>query len=270
MADFGTSGNMKLHSLELEILEERQEGFLIKILKNSKSTQVIFNPFRKVLIFLEEGSLTNFLRLHEYQFRKILHNKQIETFYPGFKLNFVIWENKNMLDFNNNRKVITFDNTGIDIRCYVDDKIEPEKYVFVDGSFIEAEGSGAVAVIIKDSENAKSGEIIGEKIEEAGNSNKVELLAAIKGLELTSDHNIIRIYTDSRYVKKGITEWIFYWRVNNWMTANGTRARHIDLWKYFLKLTAGKIIQFKWIKGHADVYPENKLCDYYAKMIAKQ
>ena len=269
MAGNGTSDNIKLHSLFLQITEKREEGYLIEIKKSGKTSRVIFDPERKILVFLDENSLTNFLRLHEYQFRKILHNKQIETFYPGFTLNFVIWENKNMLDFNNNKKIITFDHTSDDIKCYVNDDIKPEKYLFVDGSFLESTGKGAIAIIIKDNEDDKEGVIYAEKYEDAGNSNRMELIAAIKALELTRENHIVRLHTDSRYVKKGITEWIFYWLVNDWTTANGTKAKHIDLWKYFLELTEGKIIQFKWIKGHSDSNPENKLCDYYAKMIAR-
>jgi ribonuclease HI len=269
MAGSGTSDNIKLHSLFLEILEKREEGYLIKISKSGKTTHIIFDPVKKILFFLDENSLTNFLRLHEYQFRKILHNKQLETFYPGFTLNFVIWENKNMLDFNNNKKIITFDHTTDDIKCYVNEDIKPEKYLYVDGSYLENIGSGAIAIIIKNSENDKTGIIHAEKIRKAENSNRVELIAAIKALEMSKDSKVVRLHTDSRYVKKGITEWIFYWLVNDWTTANGTKAKHIDLWKYFLELTNGKIIQFKWIKGHSDENPENKLCDYYAKMIAR-
>jgi ribonuclease HI len=172
-----------------------------------------------------------------------------------------------MLDFNNNRKIITFDNTANEIKCYVSTGIKPGKYIFADGSFSEKNGKGAYAVIIKDKIDSKKSLLYGEIIEDATDSNQVELLASIKGLELADGNDIVRLHTDSRYVKKGITEWIFYWQVNDWTTTNGTRAKHIDLWKYFLELTSGRIIQFVWIKGHSDANPENKLCDYYAKSL---
>ncbi len=269
MAGNGTGDDIKLHSFFLEITGKSKYGYEITVTKKNGtlSSAVIFDPVRKVLVFKDENSLTNFLRLHEYQFRKILHNKRIETFYPGFKLHFVIWENKNMLDFNNNRKIITFDNTEQEIKCYVSENILPEKYIYADGSFSEKTHAGAYAVIIKDRPDSTNASLFGEKVKDATDSNQVELLAAIKGLELSAGSKVVRLHTDSRYVKKGITEWIFYWQVNDWTTANGTRAKHIDLWKYFLKLTSGRIVQFVWIKGHSDNNPENKLCDYYAKSL---
>ncbi len=269
MARNGTSGDIKLHSLFLEITGKTPYGYEILVRKKhtSVTTSILFDPTRKVLIFNEENSLTNFLRLHEYQFRKILHNKRIETFYPGFQLHFVIWENKNMLDFNNNRKVITFDNRENDIRCYIDDELVPEQLIYADGAFSEKSGQGAYAVLVKAKADSGEARLFGQKIEKATDSNQVELLAALKGLELTAAHKVVRLHTDSRYVKKGITEWIFYWQVNDWTTANGTQAKHIDLWKRFLDQTKGRIVQFVWIKGHSDRNPENKLCDYYAKSL---
>ncbi len=270
MAGNRTDNHIKLHSLNLHIIEKQKGGYLIKITKGQVSTKILFDPINKILAFLEENSLTNFLRHHEYQFRKILHNKSLATFYPGFKLHFVIWENKNMLDFNNNTRIISFDYTTPEIKCYVNNDIIPQKYVYVDGSFIENKNKGAIAILIKNNEKDKNAELYAEKLNNVENSNQTELLAAIKGIELVKTYDTIRLHTDSRYVKKGITEWIFYWQVNNWTTANGSQAKHIDLWKHFLNITQGKIIQFKWIKGHSDSNPENKLCDYYAKLIAHE
>jgi len=269
MARSGTSDNIRLHSFSLEICAKNELGYEIKITKKDSNqiSFVIFDPLRKILLFKEENSLTNFLRLHEYQFRKILHNKRLETFYIGFKLHFVIWENKNMLDFNNNKKIITFDNTEKEIKCYVTDRIVPDKFIYADGAFSEKTEKASCAIIIKDKENSKNAKLYGEIINNAKDSNQVELLAAIKGLELASKYKVLRLHTDSRYVKKGITEWIFYWQVNDWTTANGTKAKHIELWKKFLNLTSGKIVQFAWIKGHSKKNPENKLCDYYAKLL---
>ncbi|MCD6367183.1 MAG: ribonuclease HI, partial [Bacteroidales bacterium] len=179
---------------------------------------------------------------------------------------FVIWENKNMLDFNNNHKIITFNHREKEIDCSFSTSVQADITVFTDGSFNEQEKKGAFSVIIK---NEKGQLNLFTQTVKARNNNEVELLAAVKALELVEHFSTVLLYTDSRYVKKGITEWIFYWKINNWMTANGTRAKNILIWKKFLSLTVGKIIQFGWIKGHAET-PENKFCDFYAKRALKR
>lgn len=257
---------MKLFQFSLHIDRKIKDGYLISIVDETQKTQILFDADEKILTFLDDDKLSSFLKKHEYQFRKILHNKKPETFFSGFQLKFVIWENKNMLDFNNNRKIITFDHRGKEIYCSFDNTIQPEITVYTDGSFNKQKKMGAFSVIIKNTHGYLN---LFTQTVKAHNNNEVELRAAIKALELTENFSTILLYTDSRYVKKGITEWIFYWQVNNWMTANGTRAKNIMLWKKFLSLTAGKVVLFGWIKGHAEIH-ENKLCDFYAKQTLKR
>jgi len=257
---------MKLFQFFLHIDKKISDGYLISIADKVQKTQILFDPEEKILTFLGNNKLSSFLRKHEYQFRKILHNKKPETFFEGFRLNFVIWENKNMLDFNNNRKIITFDHREKEIKCSFPTTVQADITVFTDGSFNERKKKGAFSVIIKNKKNQLN---LFTQTVKARNNNEVELLAAVKALELVNRFPTVLLYTDSRYVKKGITEWVFYWEINNWMTANGTRAKNILIWKKFLSLTVGKIIQFGWIKGHAET-PENKFCDFYAKRALKR
>jgi len=257
---------MKLFQFLLHIDKKINNDYFISITDDTRKAKIIFNTEEKTLTFIGKNSLSSFLQKHEYQFRKILHNKKVETFFEGFQLKFVIWENKNMLDYNNNQKIITFDHRKKEIYCSFDNTITPQIIVYTDGSFNEQKKMGALSVIIKNTDGYLN---LFTQTVKAHNNNEVELRAAIKALELTKDFSTILLYTDSRYVKKGITEWIFYWQVNNWMTANGTRAKNITLWKKFLSLTVGRSIQFGWIKGHAETL-ENKLCDYYAKRSLKR
>jgi len=257
---------MRFFQFSLYIDKKVPHGYLISIANEAQRTQILFGPEEKILTFLGNDKLSSFLRKHEYQFRKILHNKKTETFFEGFRLNFVIWENKNMLDFNNNGKIITFDHREEDIHCSFDTFIQSEVTVFTDGSFNERKKMGAFSVIIKN----KQGKLnLFTQTVKAQNNNEVELLAAVKALELVKTFPSILLYTDSRYVKKGITEWIFYWQINNWITANGTKAKNIPIWKKFLSLTVGKVVQFGWVKGHAETL-ENKFCDFYAKRALKR
>ena len=102
----------------------------------------------------------------------------------------------------------------------------------------------------------------------------MELTAAIKALEycLILQKNSflnkeIKIFTDSLYVKKGITEWIKNWENNNWKTADKKVVKNIDLWKNLKELSESKKISWHWIKGHSD-HPMNDLADKLAKQAA--
>ena len=99
----------------------------------------------------------------------------------------------------------------------------------------------------------------------------MELIAAIKGLEFCakreekqSSLKHIKIFTDSTYVKDGITVWINNWEKNNWKTADKKNVKNVDLWKKLKNLSKLKEIEWCWIKGHSD-NPMNDLADRLAK-----
>ena len=74
----------------------------------------------------------------------------------------------------------------------------------------------------------------------------------------------IKIYTDSKYVKEGITVWINTWEKNNWKTADKKNVKNVDLWKRLKELVKSKQIEWHWIKGHSED-PMNDLADELAK-----
>ena len=99
----------------------------------------------------------------------------------------------------------------------------------------------------------------------------MELTAAIKSLEYCNKKNVtkssletIKIFTDSNYVKDGITIWIKNWEKNNWKTADKKNVKNIDLWKKLKKLVESSNVDWFWIKGHSD-NPMNDLADELAK-----
>ena len=97
-------------------------------------------------------------------------------------------------------------------------------------------------------------------------NNKMELIAAIKSLENANKYNITQIYTDSSYVKLGITDWINSWKRTNWK--NG-KIKNIILWKKLDELNSIMNIEWHWVKGHnGDKY--NKLADKLARHASVQ
>ena len=120
----------------------------------------------------------------------------------------------------------------------------------------------------EDSKNEKKELCGGEK---ATTNNRMELTAAIKGLEYCDSQEgkqlslkEIKIYTDSNYLKEGITNWIKIWEKNNWKTADKKNVKNVDLWKKLKDLVESKQIEWCWVKGHSGD-AMNDLADRLAK-----
>ena len=99
----------------------------------------------------------------------------------------------------------------------------------------------------------------------------MELTAAIKALEYCKDKEgkqlslkKIKIYTDSVYLKDGITVWINVWEKNNWKTSDKKNVKNIDLWKKLRELANSSQVEWNWVKGHSND-PLNNLADELAK-----
>lgn len=139
--------------------------------------------------------------------------------------------------------------------------------IYTDGACVGNPGPGGWAAVIF-MDNEKKELFGGEKLT---TNNRMELTAAIKGLEYCDSQEKgqlslkeIKIYTDSGYLKEGITSWISNWEKNNWKTADKKNVKNVDLWKKLKDLTKSKQIEWYWIKGHSGD-PMNDLADKLAK-----
>ena len=133
--------------------------------------------------------------------------------------------------------------------------------IYTDGSCLENPGNGGWAAIIN---------IDGEIKKISGNekdttNNKMELMAPIKALQEVRLKQPIEIYTDSQYVKLGITEWIHKWIKNNWQTSKNEPVKNKELWMELYELTKSYEIKWIWVKAHAG----NKLNEE-VDLLAKQ
>lgn len=87
--------------------------------------------------------------------------------------------------------------------------------------------------------------------EEQTTNNRMELMATIEALSNTSASDGLQIWTDSSYVKNGITQWIHNWKKNGWKTASKKPVKNADLWEKLDTLNANRNVDWQWIKGHA-------------------
>jgi ribonuclease HI len=139
--------------------------------------------------------------------------------------------------------------------------------VYTDGACAGNPGPGGWSAIIltQDKEKELSG---GEKLT---TNNRMELTAAIKALEYCLEKNKkeykvinLKIFTDSTYLKDGITIWINNWEKNNWKTADKKDVKNVDLWKQLKKLVKLTSVEWFWVKGHSND-PTNDRADLLAK-----
>lgn len=99
--------------------------------------------------------------------------------------------------------------------------------------------------------------------QESTTNNRMELLAAIHGIEALTKASNVSLYTDSIYVQKGITEWMTSWKKRNWMTASKKPVKNKDLWVRLDEALASHNVEWRWIKGHAG-HPGNERADALA------
>lgn len=94
-------------------------------------------------------------------------------------------------------------------------------------------------------------------------NNRMELTAVIRALEALKRPVQARIYTDSEYVRRGITEWVHNWKRRGWRTADKKPVKNQDLWQRLDELAAGHQLEWHWVKGHSGV-PGNERVDQLA------
>ena len=119
--------------------------------------------------------------------------------------------------------------------------------IYTDGSCLGNPGFGGWAAIIF--LNDKKIKIKGKKRNTT--NNQMELMAPIKALKKIPVGEKVQIYTDSKYVKMGITEWIESWKKNNWKTSSKKKVKNKDLWKELDRLSKKYQIKWLWVKGHS-------------------
>lgn len=90
-------------------------------------------------------------------------------------------------------------------------------------------------------------------------NNKMELQAVIEALSLLKRKCDVELWTDSNYVKSGITEWIYSWKKNNWKNAKKEVIKNQELWQKLDELNSFHNIKWNWVKGHADDELNNKV-----------
>ena len=148
--------------------------------------------------------------------------------------------------------------------------------IFTDGASRGNPGPGGWGAILvlpsQNGENHESG-IKNYEVKEIGGraefttNNRMELTAVIQALSIIHNSGfLIQIYSDSRYLINGITDWIFSWQKNGWINSQKKPVENQDLWKELLKISSGKKIEWKYVAGHSG-HAANERCDEIATVL---
>ncbi len=131
--------------------------------------------------------------------------------------------------------------------------------IYTDGACSGNPGPGGWGVLVRAGGIEK--ELCGG--EPATTNNRMELLAVIEALQSFTEPVTARVYTDSQYVQKGISEWIYRWKQRGWKTAGNEPVKNEDLWRRLDRLASGHNLEWHWVRGHSG-HPENERVDALA------
>lgn len=134
-----------------------------------------------------------------------------------------------------------------------------EVEIFTDGACRGNPGPGGWGALLRSGDREK--EIYGGDLDTT--NNRMELTAAIRALEALKRPCRVALYTDSEYLRRGISEWLTKWKRNGWRTANRKPVKNEDLWRELDELSGRHEVIWRWVRGHAG-HPENERADQLA------
>lgn len=133
--------------------------------------------------------------------------------------------------------------------------------IFTDGACKGNPGPGGWGVLLRLGEHEKS--LYGGELQTT--NNRMELTAAIRGLEALKKSAVVVLTTDSEYVMKGIREWMPNWKKRGWKTASRQPVKNADLWMQLDALVNQHQVEWRWVKGHSG-HRENEIADDLANL----
>ncbi|MEC3977289.1 ribonuclease HI [Amycolatopsis sp. H20-H5] len=142
----------------------------------------------------------------------------------------------------------------------MDQEAEQTVVIHTDGACLGNPGPGGWGAVLRYGDHEKT--LCGGEAGETTN-NRMELTAPARALDSLKRPSVVRLYTDSTYVRNGITKWVAGWKKNGWRTAAKQPVKNVDLWQQLEAAVSRHEVEWHWIKGHAG-HADNELADRLA------
>jgi len=212
--------------------------------------QLIYFPEERSIACTEDTYLSQMICKLQFQFEKVIRTAIKGKLQIGQPINCVFIDGFNFLNPFEFNQYIRVDrrNEKLDI-ISSPTELDGIHKIYADGSHsIELNQSGYGGFV-----ESPTGiqEVYYQTIKE-GSSNLMELMAVIEGLQRLKYQDKIQVNTDSRFVIRGLVQWVHFWKHNNWQTAYGHEVKFVQCWKQIDQLCNNKLIELKWIKGNSD------------------
>ncbi|MCG8578941.1 MAG: ribonuclease HI [Bacteroidales bacterium] len=232
----------------------------------STSNQLRYHPATKELTIENNNNLASIIKKNRFQLEKVLNSALKGRIAAGQSINCVFIEDFPFLNDGQFNQFIRIDrrNKQLAISASKTSKGTFHK-LYTDGSYVCETGSSAYAGLTE-APNGKQ-EIFSRGFKQ-GSSNLMELLAVIDGMQQLHSVSRIQLFTDSRFVIRGLAQWIYFWEHNNWQTSFGEKVKFAHHWQHLHKLCDGKLTELKWIKGHSG-HIEQSFCHNLARQTAE-
>lgn len=257
---------MKVLKIILQIQAIKASKIECLLYNKQENTALSYFPADGNIVFTEENNLSKAIQKVHFQFKKVIQSAIKGNLFVNQKVSCVFIENFNFLTEADYRNYIRVDRRNQKLKITTS-KTETQDIhkIYADGSYTCETKKSAYGGFIEMPDGKQ--QIYSKKFDE-GSSNMMELLAVMEGLERLKSINKIQINTDSRYVIRGLVQWVHFWQRNNWQNAYGCEIKLATYWQQINSLCEGKIIEFNWIKGHSGDEKQD-FCHQLAKKSAR-
>lgn len=234
-------------TIEIETISEHKIGCGIS--NETENNHLYYDTVTSLIKFTSENNLAETVTRNQFQFEKIIRSALKGKLKTGQTINCVFLEGYKFLNDADYSNIIRVDrrNGALEITTSETASTHIHK-VYADGSFAEKTGHSAFGGFTETPNGKRN---VFSQSFKGGSNNLMELLAVTKGLQLLETVKHIQVNTDSRFVIRGLVQWVHFWRHNNWQSAYGCTVKFAENWQQIDKLCKDKQIEFRWIKGHS-------------------
>lgn len=233
--------------LNIKFVEDRKIG--CRVTNETEDVYLEYLQGKRAMSFHKENHLSSVVRKNQFQFEKVISSAIKGKITPGQSINCVFIEGFIFLKDRDFNRFIRVDRRKgkLDIAANNTESKGFHK-IYADGSFLCQTGQSGYGGFVQDPHDNRK--FFSRSFNNCSN-NMMELLAVTEGLKILEPVEKIQVNTDSRFVIRGLIQWVHFWRHNDWETAYGTKVKFAEHWQMIDKLCEGKLVEFHWIKGHS-------------------